>query len=81
MEKQIGEVSHFFGNIGVAIIDLSEELEIGDKIRFLGGETDFEQEVKSMEIDHEKVDRASRGSSVGIKTKEKVREGYKVYKV
>jgi len=34
-----------------------------------------------MEIDHEKIEKAKKGQSVGIKTKEKTREGYKVYKL
>ncbi len=79
-EKPIGEVSHYFSKIGVAIIDLHNTLKVGDKVRIIGGEaTDFEDEVKSMEVDHEKVDKGKKGDSVGIKVKEKVREGYKVY--
>jgi putative protease len=77
----IGKVSHYFGNIGVAVIDLSKTLKIGDTIRIVGGETDFTQQVESMEIDHKKVTAAKRGDSVGLKTNQKVREGYKVYKL
>ena len=32
-------------------------------------------------FDHEKVKKAKKGDSVGLKVSEKVREGYKVYKV
>jgi len=85
MNKQegqlIGKVSHYFGNIGVAVIDLSKTLKIGDTIRIAGGETDFTQQVESMEIDHKKVTAAKKGDSVGLKTNQKVREGYKVYKL
>jgi putative protease len=77
----IGKVSHYFGNIGVAVIDLSKTLKIGDTIRIVGGETDFTQQVESMEIDHKKVTAAKKGDSVGLKTNQKVREGYKVYKL
>lgn len=80
--KLIGEVSHYFGNIEVAIIELSETLKQGETIRIIGGkDTDFTQEVESMEIEHQKVKKAKSGDSVGVKVKEKVREGYKVYKV
>jgi len=34
-----------------------------------------------MEIEHEKVQTAKAGDSIGLKVDEKVREGYKVYKV
>lgn len=79
--KLIGKVSHYFGNIGVAVIELTDTLKAGEKIRIAGGETDFEQTVDSMEVDHKKVDKAKKGEGVGLKVSQKVREGYKVYKI
>lgn len=80
--KLIGEVTHYFGNIGVAVIKLKGSLKSGDTIRIVGGEdTDFKQEVKSMEMEHEKIKTAKAKQSVGLKVKNKVREGYKVYKI
>ena len=79
--KLIGKVTHYFGNIEVAVIELSDILKAGDSIRIVGGETDFTQTVGSMEVEHQKVEEAKKGESVGLKVSEKVREGYKVYKV
>ena len=79
--KLIGKITHYFGNIGVAVIELSGTLKVGDTIRIVGGETDFEQNVESMEIEHEKVKEGKKGKSVGLKVDQKVHEGYKVYKV
>ena len=79
--KLIGKITHYFGNIGVAVIELADSLEAGETIRVVGGETDFEQVVDSMEVDHKKVDKAKKGEGVGLKINQKVREGYKVYKV
>lgn len=80
--KLIGKVSHYFGNIGVAVVDLAASLKVGDTIRIEGGEsTDFTQTIESMEVEHEKIEKAKKGDSVGLKVKEKVREGYKVYKM
>ena len=79
--KLIGKISHYFGNISVAVIDLSDTLKVGDTIRITGGETDFTQAVTSMEVDHKKVDSAKKGDSVGFKVDQKVRDDYKVYKV
>lgn len=80
--KPIGEITHYFGKIGVAVIKLRGALKVGDTIRIVGGEsTDFEQEVKSMEIEHKKIKTAKAKQSIGLKVKEKVREGYKVYKL
>jgi len=77
----IGKISHYFGNVGVAVIELSDVLKVGDDIRIVGGETDFTQNVESMERDHEKIQEAKTGDSIGLKIAQKVREGYKVYKV
>ena len=80
--KLIGRVSHYFDKISVAVIELDVPLKVGESIRIVGGEaTDFTQEVESMEVEHEKIKKAKKGDSVGLKIKEKVREGYKVYKV
>ncbi len=79
--KLIGKVTHYFGNIGVAVIELSDTLKVGDTIRIVGGETDFTQAVESMEVEHQKVEEAKTGESIGLRVEQKVREGYKVYKV
>jgi putative protease len=79
-EKPIGEITHFFGNISVAVIKLAGVLKAGDTIKIVGGETEFEQPVDSMEVDHKKVSSAKKGESIGLKIAQKVREGYKVFK-
>jgi len=80
--KLIGKISHYFSDIEVAVIELVAPLKEGDTIRVVGGqETDFDQVVKSMQIDHEKVKTAKKGDGVGLKINEKVHEGYKVYKI
>ena len=80
--KLIGKISHYFSNIGVAVIELEGALAVGDTIRIVGGEdTDFEQVVDSMQIEHEKIEKAKKGDAVGLKVSEKVREGYKVFKL
>ena len=80
--KLIGRITHYFDKIGVAVIELDAPLEVGDTIRIIGGEsTDFTQEVESMEVEHEKIKKAKKGDSIGLKVKEKVREGYKVYRI
>ncbi len=78
--KLIGKITHYFGHLGVAVINLSDKLKVGETIRIVGGETDFVQEVKSMEVERQKINQAKKGDSVGLKVEQKVREGYKVYK-
>lgn len=77
----IGQITHYFGHIGVAVIELAGTLKVGDNIRIVGGQTDFNQPVDSIEYDHQKIQEAKKGQSVGMKIKDKVHEGYKVYKI
>jgi translation elongation factor EF-Tu-like GTPase len=79
--KLVGKVTHYFSKIGVAVIELSDTLKASDTIRIVGGETDFNQMVESMEIEHQTVKEAKAGDSVGLKVSQKVREGYKAYKL
>lgn len=79
--KLIGKITHYFGNIGVAVVGLSDTLKIGDEVRITGGDIDFTQTVESMEVEHQKVEKAKSGDAVGFKVEQKVRDGYKVYKV
>lgn len=80
-EKLIGEISNFFEHVKAAAIKLLAPLKVGDKIKIRGGETEFEQEVESMQIDRKPVKSAKKGDEVGIIVKEKVRKGYKVHKI
>lgn len=81
-ETEIGVVSHYFGHINVAGIDItSGELKAGDKIHIVGHTTDFIQEVASIQIEHDQVETAKPGDSIGIKVSDRVREHDKVYLV
>ncbi len=80
-EKKIGEVTHYFDKIGVAIIKLSAPLRMGDKIRVKGATSDFEQVVDSMQIDHQDVESAESGQELGIKVSDKAREGDDILKI
>nr|CAO79518.1 conserved hypothetical protein [uncultured candidate division WWE3 bacterium EJ0ADIGA11YD11] len=78
-EKKIGTITHFFDNISVGIIKLEGDIKIGDRVRFQGATTNFEQEITSMQYEHENIESAKKGQEVGVKTNEKVREGDNVY--
>ena len=76
--KKIGKVTHYYGNLGVAIVELSGKLSVGDKVKFEGGKAEFEQAVESMQIEHKEIDSAKKGDVVGIKVSEKGGEGAEV---
>ena len=81
MEKQIGRVTHYFSKIDVAVLELKDELKLGDDIHFLGHITDFTQRVTSMEIEHKKVEQVGPGMEVAMKVEDYVRKGDEVFKV
>lgn len=82
VEEKIGIVEHFFTNISVAAIKITDgELKVGDTIHIVGANTDFTQSVDRMEIDRNPIEVAKPGDAIGIKVKDRVREHDVVYKV
>lgn len=81
-DVKVGKVTHFYDKIGVAVLALEKPLKVGDKIRFVrGGEDLFEQDVESMQVEHESVDEAKSGDEVGLKTEQQIKDGAEVYKI
>tara|TARA_Y100000310_G_C20491526_1_gene719478 strand:- start:362 stop:613 length:252 start_codon:yes stop_codon:yes gene_type:complete len=80
-EKEIGKVSGYFSHVSVAAIKLSAGLKVGDKIHIKGNTTDFEEKVKSMQIERDSVEKAKKGDHIGIKVSEKVRPNDTVFLV
>ena len=80
-KKLVGKVTHYYGKIGVAVVELEDELKLGDEISIEGRTTNFRQKVESMQIEHKPIEVARAGDSIGLKVIEKVREGDKVYKI
>lgn len=77
--KQIGKITHFFNKIGVGVIELQGELKVGDTIVITGHGKEFEQNVDSMQVEHEQVNEAKSGDAVGLKVDQPVKEGDLVY--
>jgi hypothetical protein len=78
-DKSVGEVTHYYGNLGVAIVKFNKDVPVGKNVTFLGATTDFSQDINSMELDRKPVTTAPKGKEVGIKVKDKTREGDEVY--
>lgn len=79
MEKQIGQVTHYYNRIGVAVLELNEGLKVGDTIHIVGHTTDFTQRVESLEVDHRKLQSVGAGADVALKVADRVRQGDKVF--
>jgi translation elongation factor EF-1alpha len=80
-KKLVGTVEHYYTKIGVAVVNLEDSLSVGDKISIEGATTNIQQTVDSMQVEHDAVENAKAGDSVGMKVVDRVRPGDQVYKV
>ncbi len=77
--EKVGEVTHYFTRIGVAVVDVTAPIKIGDMIAIKGMTTNFEQTVESMQIEKEDIKEAKPGDDIGMKVVDRVRKGDIVY--
>lgn len=80
-KSNIGTVTHYFAKISVAAIKLTGVLKVGDMISIEGSTTLLQQQVESMQIENKSIDEAKAGDEIGMKVKDRVREGDKVFLV
>lgn len=78
-EKLVGKITHYYDKIQVAIVELFDDLKVGDNIHIKGHATDFNQQVTSIQKDHQNVSSASKGDLIGMKVDQKVKEGDEIY--
>lgn len=78
-KKPIGEVTHYYDKIGVAVVKFAKAVKVGDSIQFKGAHADFSQTISSMQYDHKSIESAKKGDEVGMKVNEHVKEGDKVF--
>lgn len=81
MESQVGSITHFYKKIGVAIVELTGSLLVGDTIHISGHATDLSQKVDSMQMEHQNIEKAEKGQTIGLKVTDEVREKDLVFKV
>lgn len=78
-KKPIGEVTHYYDKIGVAVVKFFKAVKVGDEIEFKGKQTDFSQIIGSMQYDHKSIEKAKKSDEVGMKVNEHVKEGDKIF--
>ena len=82
MEEKTGVVTDYLNRIGVAVIRLTDgDLRVGDEVRIAGKMTELVQAVESLQIEHQTVAHAARGSEVAMKVRDPVRRHDQVYRI
>lgn len=77
--QPVGRVTHYYGRISVAVIELDDRLTLGDWVHFYGFTTNFVQPVESMQYDREPIGEAFADDVIAVQVEGRVREGDLVY--
>jgi len=78
---RIGQVTHYYDHLNVAVLALTETIRVGDTVHFLGHSTDFQQAVTSLQIEHQPVSEAGPGQDVALKVTQRVHPHDAVFKI
>lgn len=81
METHVGKVVHWYDRKGVAVLELDGHVTQGDHVVVRKGDSEFEDRVESIQIDHKDVSEADPGDSAAVKLSHKAREGSDIYLV
>jgi putative protease len=81
MEVEIGMITHYYSHLNVAVLQLTDYLQVGETIHILGHTTDFTQKVTSMEINHHHVVVVNPGDNVALKVVKPARVRDTIYRV
>ncbi|MCX6765599.1 MAG: hypothetical protein NT136_01395 [Candidatus Moranbacteria bacterium] len=79
--KQVGKVIHYFDKAMVAVVRLTDNLAIGETVKFVHGESEVAQKIESMEVEHEKIQSGKSGDEVAVKVDQGTHEGAMVFKI
>jgi hypothetical protein len=64
------------------VVNLEDSLALGDRIALVRhGDLLFEQDVTSMQIEHQAIEYAEAGEDIGLQVAERVQEGTEIYKL
>jgi putative protease len=71
----IGKVIHYYDKIQVAVLKLDKSLKVGDKVKFVHGDREFEQTLESMQLEHKQVESGKKGQEVAVKVDKEAKSG------
>ena len=80
-DTKVGVIVHYYDKIGVAVVKVLTPIKVGDRIKISGHDKEFEQEIASMQVEHQNIEKAKKGDDVGMKVDQPVKDGDEVYKI
>lgn len=80
-DVKAGKVTHYYDKIGVAVVEVTKPLKVGDTIKISGHDKEFTQVIASMQIEHEQIQEAKKGQIIGMKVDQPVKENDEVFLV
>jgi hypothetical protein len=80
-DQEVGKVVHYYDKAMVAVVKLSEDIEAGDPLKFVKGDSEFELKADSIQLNHEPISEGKKGEEVAIKVPNPTKEGATVFKV
>jgi len=79
---RVGKVTHYFDRIRVAVVQLERPLSVGDYVQFVKrGYVLFDQEITSMQVNHESIASAPAGAEVAIRVIDEVARNTEIRRV
>lgn len=78
---KVGKIIHYYDKIQVAVVELLKPLKNGDTIKISGHDNEFTQVISSMQIEHQQLEEAKKGQSIGLKVDKPVKEGDELFLV
>ncbi|MCL4360681.1 EF-Tu/IF-2/RF-3 family GTPase [Patescibacteria group bacterium] len=80
MDIQIGRITHYYDKIGVAVVSvMNQPLKVGDTVKISGHDSEFTQDITSLQVEHAKVPEVAAGDSCGLKVDQPVKEGDRIF--
>ncbi len=80
-DKEAGKVIHYYDKAMVAVVRLDEPLKVGDTVKIVRNEDEFEFKVDSMQLNHEPIESGKAGEEIAVKLPNPTKEGATVYRV
>ena len=74
-ERSVGKVEHYYPKVNAAAVRLTRKVKLGDRVHIVGHGDDFQEEVTSLQLDHQPIEEGKPGQSIGLWVKDRVHEG------